>query len=199
MIVLILSALIIGIIIGFFNLIPFNLTTFIDQISRFLLIFLLFLVGVDIGTNKKVIFELKKIGIKILFIPLFIILGSLIGGLLLSFFIDLSVYESLAIASGMGYYTLSSVILTQTVGVGLGTLAFLSNIIRETLTFIITPFISKKSQLSPIASGGATSMDTTLPVIIKFTSTKVGLVSIISGIVITLLVPLLVTLFARLI
>lgn len=198
MIVLILSALIIGIGIGFFNLIPFNLTSYIDPISRFLLIALLFLVGIYVGTNKNVIFELKKMGIKILFILLFIILGSLIGGLLLSFFIDLSIYESLAIASGMGYYTLSSIILNQTVGIGLGTLAFLSNIIRETLTIIITPFISKKSRLSPIASGGVTSMDTTLPVIIKFTSTKVGLISIISGIVITLLVPLLVTLFVRL-
>ena len=126
-------------------------------------------------------------------------MSKLIIGLLLSFFIDLSIYESLAIASGMGYYTLSSIILTQTVGASLGTMAFLSNIIREILTIIITPFISKKSQLSPIASAGATSMDTTLPVIIKFTSKTAGLISIISGVIITLLVPLLVTLFAYLV
>lgn len=199
MIVLILSALVIGIGIGFFNLLPLGLTHYIDPISRFLLIVLLFLVGVDIGNNKKVIFELKRIGPRILLIPAVIITGSLIGGLLLSFFIEFSIYESLAIASGMGYYTLSSIILTQMVGSGLGTIAFLSNLIRETLTIIITPSISKKSQLSPIASGGATSMDTTLPVIVKFTSKTVGLISIISGVIITFLVPLLVTLFARLI
>jgi len=99
----------------------------------------------------------------------------------------------------MGYYTLSSIILTQMVGSELGTMAFLSNIIREILTIIITPFISKKSQLSPIAAGGATSMDTTLPVIVRFTSKTVGLISIISGVIITFLVPLLVTFFAGLI
>ncbi|HUW71683.1 MAG TPA: lysine exporter LysO family protein [Candidatus Humimicrobiaceae bacterium] len=199
MIVLILSALVIGIGMAFFNLTPPGLINYIDSILRFLLIILLFLVGIDIGTNKKAIFGLKKMGFRILLIPAVIIAGSLTGGLLLSFFINFSIFKSLAIASGMGYYTLSSIILTQMVGSELGTMAFLSNIIREILTIIITPFISKKSQLSPIAAGGATSMDTTLPVIVRFTSKTVGLISIISGVIITFLVPLLVTFFAGLI
>ena len=164
-----------------------------------MLIALLFLVGVDIGTNKKVLFELRRLGFRVLLIPLFIIIGSLVGGLFLSFFINLSIYESLAIASGMGYYTLSSIILTQIVGSNLATIAFLSNFLRETLTIIIIPFISKKSQLLPIAAAGAPSMDSLLPVIVKYTSKTGSLISIISGLVITLLVPLLVTIFAKLI
>jgi uncharacterized membrane protein YbjE (DUF340 family) len=193
----ILCALALGVGIGYFNLVPPGLTGYLGITSKVLLMALLFLVGVDVGVNREVMTELRTMGVKILAIPLMITSGSLLGGFFLSFFVDLSVPESLAVASGMGYYTLSSIILTQTVGSSLGTVAFLSNIFREILTFVISPVIAKMSILSPVASGGATSMDTTLPVIIQCTSRTVGVIAVISGVIITLLVPFLVTFFAQ--
>ena len=193
----ILCALALGVSIGYFDLVPPELTGYLGITSKGLLMALLFLVGVEVGVNRDVLIKLRTMGVKILAIPLMITAGSLLGGFFLSFFVDLSVFESLAVASGMGYYTLSSIILTQTVGSSLGTVAFLSNIFREVLTFVISPVIAKKSLLSPVASGGATSMDTTLPVIIQCTSRTVGIIAVISGVIITLLVPFLVTFFAQ--
>ncbi|MGC1119697.1 MAG: lysine exporter LysO family protein [Candidatus Methanofastidiosia archaeon] len=197
MIVMIVCALVIGVLLGFLNVIPEAALGDVAFGSRWLLIALLFLVGIDVGGNKEVLTDLRKMGVRILVLPLAITAGSLLGGVAISFLADVSVYESLAVASGMGYYTLSSIILTQAVGTTLGTLAFLSNIFREILTVVTCPVLARISRLAPVASGGATSMDTTLPVIIQCTSKTVGVLAVISGVVITLLVPFLVSFFAH--
>jgi uncharacterized membrane protein YbjE (DUF340 family) len=197
MIVMIVCALVMGVLLGFSNVIPESALGGVAFGSRWLLIALLFLVGMDVGCNKEVLRDLRKMGVKILVLPLAITAGSLLGGVAVSFLQDVTVYESLAVASGMGYYTLSSIILTQAVGSTLGTLAFLSNIFREILTVVTCPILARISRLAPVASGGATSMDTTLPVIIQCTSKTVGVLAVISGVVITLLVPLLVSFFAH--
>ncbi|MBU7015654.1 MAG: lysine exporter LysO family protein [Theionarchaea archaeon] len=197
MIAMIVSALVIGVLVGFFNIVPETALGGVTSVSQLLLIALLFLVGIDVGANKEVLIDLKRMGVRILALPLAITAGSLLGGVVLSVLLGMSIYESLAVASGMGYYTLSSIILTQAVGTALGTLAFLSNIFREILTVVTSPGLARISRLAPVASGGATSMDTTLPVIIQCTSKTVGVLAVISGVIITLLVPFLVSLFAR--
>lgn len=197
MIVMIVCALVMGVLLGFSHVIPESALGGVAFGSRWLLIALLFLVGIDVGANKEVLRDLRKMGVRILVLPLAITAGSLLGGITVSLLQDVSVYESLAVASGMGYYTLSSIILTQAVGSSLGTLAFLSNIFREILTVVTCPFLARISRLAPVASGGATSMDTTLPVIIQCTSKTVGILAVISGVVITLLVPFLVSFFAH--
>lgn len=197
MIALIVCALVMGVALGFFNILPVAALGGVALCSRWLLIALLFLVGIDVGGNKEVLADLKRMGAKILVLPLAITAGSLLGGMVASVLTDVALYESLAVASGMGYYTLSSIILTQAVGTTLGTLAFLSNIFREILTVVTCPILARISRLAPLASGGATSMDTTLPVIIQCTSKTVGVLAVISGVIITLLVPFLVSLFAQ--
>ncbi|MDD9954207.1 MAG: lysine exporter LysO family protein [Candidatus Woesearchaeota archaeon] len=191
MIFLILGALALGIVVGMFF--PFNA----DLISRILLLALLFLVGIDVGSNKKTLQTFRSYGWSILLIPFLTILGSLLGGVVVSLLTKHSLVEGVAVAAGMAYYTLSSIILTQAAGSELGVIAFLSNISREVLTIVLTPALVRLSKLAPVASGGATSMDTTLPVILKYTSKEIGLLSIVSGVVITLLVPVLVSFFAQ--
>jgi uncharacterized membrane protein YbjE (DUF340 family) len=197
MIVMIVCALVMGVLLGFSHVIPESALGGVAFGSRWLLIALLFLVGMDVGCNKEVLRDLRKMGVRVLVLPLAITAGSLLGGVVISFLQDVSIYESLAVASGMGYYTLSSIILTQAVGSSLGTLAFLSNIFREILTVVTCPVLARINRLAPVASGGATSMDTTLPVIIQCTSKTVGILAVISGVIITLLVPFLVSFFAH--
>jgi uncharacterized membrane protein YbjE (DUF340 family) len=197
MIVMIVCALVMGVLLGFSHVIPESALGGVAFGSRWLLIALLFLVGIDVGANKEVLRDLRKMGVRVLVLPLAITAGSLLGGVVISFLQDVSIYESLAVASGMGYYTLSSIILTQAVGSSLGTLAFLSNIFREILTVVTCPVLARINRLAPVASGGATSMDTTLPVIIQCTSKTVGILAVISGVIITLLVPFLVSFFAH--
>lgn len=191
-------SLILGIGIGYYELAPF-FNDYINIAVQILLFAMLFMAGVNIGGNKKVFVELKQIGFQILWLPFVIIVGSWLGSLILSLFIDLSVPEILAISSGMGYYSISSIILTSTAGATMGAIAFLSNLMREVITLIMTPYFSRKSFLALIACGGATTKDTTLPVILQYAPERIVSICIISGIIITVLVPFMVSFFASMI
>ena len=77
----------------------------------------------------------------------------------------------MAISSGFGWYSLSGIILTQLHSAEIGTIAFLTNIFRELITVVSIPFIAKYlNDYTAIAPAGATSMDSTLPIISKYTN-----------------------------
>ncbi|MCG8375720.1 MAG: lysine exporter LysO family protein, partial [Chlorobiales bacterium] len=81
----------------------------------------------------------------------------------------------------------------------LGVIALLSNIFREIITLLAVPLLVKYfGKLAGIATGGATAMDTTLPIIVKFTGKDYGIIAIFSGITLTILVPVLVTMILEL-
>ncbi|MCK4321344.1 lysine exporter LysO family protein [candidate division WOR-3 bacterium] len=169
------------------------------DISLYALYVLLFLVGIGIGGDNRTWKIVKNVNIKIFLVPLSVIIGTLLFVGPLSFFIPgISLRDSLAIVSGFGYYSLSSVLITQLRNETLGVIALLSNITREIVTLLLTPLMVKYfGKLAPIASGGATSMDTTLPIITKFTGKEFAMISVFNGVVLTLIVPLLITLILR--
>lgn len=193
MIILILTALVIGIIFGYIDIarIPY-----LDFLTTFTVAAMVFFIGIDIGSNKKVLQDLKKKGLKILLLPLGIAFGSILFSLFAVLFTKLNAFEVMSIGAGLGYYSLSSIIIANMSYPALGVVAFLSNIIREVLTIVLTPLLVKIDSLSPVASGGATAMDTTLGVIKKYTNDEVAFVSVISGVILTALIPFLVSFFA---
>jgi uncharacterized membrane protein YbjE (DUF340 family) len=159
---------------------------------------LLFFVGIDLGNNKELFKNLKTVGFKVLIIPAATIIGSLTGGIICSIIFDLDIFGSLAIASGMSWYTLSAIIITP-ISAELGTIAFLTNVFREIIAFVFIPIIAKRiGYLETIAAGAAISMDTGLPIITKNTSQEVALISFISGVIISLSVTVLVPIFVGL-
>ena len=159
---------------------------------------LLFFVGIDLGSNKGVFKNLKKLGFKILLVPIGTIVGSLVGGIICSFIFDMNIFGALAIASGLSWYSLSAIIITP-ISAELGTIAFLSNVIREVLAFISIPFIAKHiGYLETIGAGAAISMDTGLPMITKNTNSELAVISFISGVIISLSVTVLVPIFVGL-
>jgi uncharacterized membrane protein YbjE (DUF340 family) len=137
---------------------------------------------------------LKNMNLKILLIPLSVITGTLAGSGLCSLFLkDLNLADTLAIGSGFGYYSLSSIIISRVRNETLGVIALLSNISREIFTLIAAPLLVKYfGKLAPIASGGATSMDTTLPIISRYSGKEYAILSVFSGVVLTILVPFLI-------
>lgn len=166
-----------------------------SKLSNYALYGLMFFVGVSIGADKNGLSVIRKVKFKILLVPLSVILGTLIGVSVVSIFIkDIGLRESLAIGAGFGYYSLSSIFITKLAGSVMGVIALLSNIMREVTTLLLTPvFVKYFGKLAPIASGGATSMDTTLPVITKFSGVEYAVIAVFSGTVLTILVPFLVT------
>ena len=157
---------------------------------------MILLAGISIGIDKKSWEVFKNLNIKVLLVPVAIIVGSLGGAGLTSILLpSLNLREILAVGAGLGYYSLSSIIISELHGESLALVALLSNLTREILTIVLAPMlVNYFGKLSVIACGGATSMDTTLPVIIKFTGKDYAVISVISGVILTLIVPFFVTL-----
>ena len=195
---IILGSVVFGIIIGRVG--AFDLyIQHIDTLSIFALSLLLFGVGLDLGKNKEVWQRLGQLGWKIILLPFGIALGSLGGAGLISLAIDLPLNHALAVGAGFGWYTLSAVLLNQLVSVELGTIAFLSNVFRELLAVILIPLLALRiGGITAIAPGGATCMDTTLPIVAKAAGSEIALIAFISGVILSVLVPILVPLLISL-
>jgi uncharacterized membrane protein YbjE (DUF340 family) len=194
-----LSVFVSGVFIGLFSLCPLQVLK--HNADLYALYGLMLLVGISIGSEISTARDLiKRLNIRIVLVPLAVIIGTYAGVCLISVFLpSISLKESLAVGSGFGYYSLSSILISRISGEALGVIALLSNIIRELLTVIAAPvFVRFFGKLSPIVSGGATSMDTTLPVIARFSGKEYATISVFSGTILTILVPFLVTLFAKL-
>ena len=78
-------------------------------------------------------------------------------------------------------------------------IALLANICREILTLLGAPLLAKYfGKLAPISVGGATTMDTTLPIITRYSGESFIIVSIFHGFCVDFSVPFLVTFFCSL-
>lgn len=192
---IIVSVFILGVVAAAILGLPTWLNT--TKISDYLLYTLIVVAGVSIGADKSFKRLFQPVSIAFAAFPFVVIMGSLLGSLLGGFLLtNIDIKESLAIGSGLGYYSLSSIIISKASGEALGTVALLANLIREVLTLLLAPFLVKLfGPLSNIAAGGATSMDTTLPIVVKFSGKQYALLSIYNGVVLSVLVPVLVSLF----
>lgn len=172
---------------------PEQMASHLDTITTTALYLLLFGIGIDLGRQKEVWLRLWQMGWRVLLLPLLIAVGSLAGAAASGLFLGLPFNESTAIGAGFGWYSLSGVLIAEIYNVESGALAFITNVARELLTFISVPFIARYvGRLSTVAPGGATAMDTTLPVITKATDSDMAIIAFISGSVLTTLVPILV-------
>ena len=187
-----------GLLLGYNNLLPSFLIE--NDYSNYALYFLMFLVGISIGADTKAFQMLKNHNLKIFLVPLTTVVGTAIGISLIYLIIPgLSFKEVQAVGSGYGYYSLSSIIITETYSKSLGVVALLSNVMREISTLLLAPLMAVYlGKIAPICSGGATSMDTTLPIITKASGKDYSIISLFHGIVLTILVPFIVSLILSL-
>ena len=168
-----------------------------SNLSSYVLYALMFSVGISIGGDKKTLNSLRNQDLRVILLPIATIIGSTVAALLVSPFITgMTVGETLAVASGFGYYSLSSIIITEYSGAEIGTIALMANIIREIMALLLAPFMVRFfSPLALISASGATSLDTLLPIITKFSGKEYVVISIFHGLIMELTVPVLVTLF----
>ncbi|KXS40076.1 MULTISPECIES: lysine exporter LysO family protein [unclassified Candidatus Frackibacter] len=199
MIILILSSVIGGILVGKFIIAP-DLASNLSQMTTYFLAILLFGIGIDIGKNKdEVLSKIKQLGWKVISVPIVVAIGSIIGAVISGTFLTLPFNEASAIGAGFGWYSLSGVLITKIYDIQIGSLAFLTNVFRELLAVILIPLLAKtKGKITLIAPGGATTMDTTLPLIIQSSSSEIGVIAFINGIVLSSLVPILVPFLIKL-
>lgn len=79
--------------------------------------------------------------------------------------------------------------MTQAYGIEWGTYGFVVNVMREFFTVLILPLLIRISSGSPIAGGAAGNMDTMLVPVTKFVGVELGLVTLITGVILTFTVP----------
>ena len=165
--------------------------------SSLILYALMFCVGISIGSDTKTLKSFRSVNPRLMMLPIMTIVGSLAGTAAASALLPhRHLFDCLAIGSGFGYYSLSSIFITEYKGAELGTIALLANIMREIFTFLCAPLLVKFfGKLSPISMGGATTMDTTLPIITKTSGQDYVILSIFHGFCVDFSVPFLVTFF----
>ncbi len=192
---IILGFFVLGVVAGYIGLTPSWLNP--DDYSSYVLYILMFLIGLGIGADTKAMRTLATFNLKIVMVPISTIIGTLLGVSAISLFVkEFNLVELLAVGSGFGYYSLSSVIISEMHSAELGVVALLSNISREVITLLFAPvFVKVFGKLAPVSSGGATSMDTTLPIISATSGREFAIIALFHGMVLTIVVPFLVAFF----
>ena len=162
--------------------------------SDYILYVLMFLVGISVGLNKGLVRRIRAYNVRILLIPVGIVIGSLVGGAVCAPILGMPLREATVVASGLGWYSLSGVMLTELGGATLGSIAFLSNLMREILSFFCIPWVAKHlNYFCCIAPAGATSEDTTLPMMLKYTNEETVVLSVLNGMICSLFVPVIIS------
>jgi uncharacterized membrane protein YbjE (DUF340 family) len=188
----ILSALIGGCLAGYannnyFSVVPNSWIS--DQLFTLALIALLFVFGFSFALDKAAVEEIRKTGIRIFVFPLLVAFGSLVGGLVAGLVLQMSLCATLAVSSAYGWYTLAGPMLGQLLDEKWGTIGFTANFLRELITIISVPLLVKVDRLAPIASGGGTSMDTTLGVLVRYCGKDTLIMCFSSGLILSILAP----------
>ncbi|MGC8820089.1 MAG: lysine exporter LysO family protein [Fervidobacterium sp.] len=175
-----------GLLIGRFTHFQFQ-----GKIVEIILYTLVFLVGIDLSKEKLE----KKLVKDILLTTFSTVIGTLTFAFILSLFLPLKKLEVLLSASGFGWYSLSAIIITNTYSAYIGSISFFSNVIRELIAIVLSPFALKHSKYATISVAGATSMDTLLGIISMYSDRETALVSFGHGFIISMLVPISVNFF----
>lgn len=203
---MIVAAFVVGALLGYRELVPEWMGS--RDLVMWVLYALMIQVGVSIGSDSRLREILRSLSPRLLLLPCATLVGTFVATAAVSLLISRwSIAEVMAVGSGMGYYSLSSILITslkeQTIGVAaaaeLGTIALMANVMREMFTLLLAPLMVRYfSPVAPICAGGATTMDVTLPVITRYSGSEWVFVAIVHGILVDLSVPFFVPLFCSL-
>ncbi len=181
------------------SIVPASLSQHTGMFVNIGLCFLMFWVGVDIGGSKDSFVRLKEYGWRVFLVPVGIAVGSILGTIIAGNFLGYSVGEAGAVGAGMGWYSLSGVLISELHSIRLGTVAFITNVARELIAFVIIPVVAGRiGHMEAITPAGSTSMDTTLPIISRSTGPETAVIAFLSGVLLTAVVPVIVPLLIKL-
>lgn len=195
--ILIVSFFLLGLFLARFDLVPEIFGR--PQLALWTLWLFMFLAGISIGADKKLVQVLRSLQFQTLLLPVGTTLGTFAGACLAALFVAWSLPDCLAVGAGFGYYSLSSIFITQYKGPDLGTVALVCNILRELFTLLLAPLLVR--YLGPaclITCGGCTTVDTTLPAITRYAGSEWILPAIIHAMILDFSVPFWVTIFCSL-
>lgn len=195
MIAIAVGALVTGVAYGLSGLalMPLDL---IGENSTYILWALLLFVGISVGSSKGLMGKIREYHVRVLIVPFGIVVGTVAAGILLAPLFGMHWAVGGAVASGLGWYSLSGVLLTQIAGAQVGGITFLSCLLRELISFFAIPWIARHLNYPTcIAPAAATSEDTTLPMLISCTNGETVVLAVVNGVICSALVPVLIEVF----
>lgn len=134
--------------------------------STYVLVVLIFCVGIQLRNNgisiRAVFFNRRGMITGVIFV-----LTSLLGGIIGAQALNVPIVQGLAVSSGLGWYSLSSVTLNNAWGPIWGSIAFFNDLSRELISLFIVPLFMQQYRSTAIGYTGATAIDCTLPIIQK--------------------------------
>ena len=181
-------AIILGLLLGIFVCPDIKEST-LDTLLTISLIFLYTGAGVSLATNKTAFLYIKKLGLRILLLPLAIFAGGLISGLIMSKLLGVDLCWSVTASSTMGYYSLPGAFMTEAYGVEAGIYGFMVNIFRDICTVTLMPLLKRISKGATIASGAGGCMDSMFIPVTRAVGPELGIAGLIVGTIITIFVP----------
>ncbi|MFN3411518.1 MAG: lysine exporter LysO family protein [Exilispira sp.] len=152
----------------------------INDISEKVLYILILFVGMDLGRNLLIL-KNQRLKVENFFLPFESILLSFISSILFYLIFKKKLLESMIIYGGLGWYSLSSVLLSVKGFTILAMYSFIHNVFREIIAIISAPIVAKIDPHLPILIGGATSMDVMLGFVQKYSGSIYTLASFYSG------------------
>lgn len=183
--------------------IPYNL----HQLSLYILYALMFQVGISAGCSGGIQQIIRNFSPQLLLIPLATVIGTLLMSVLVSLIImQWGWAECMAVGGGLGYYSLSSILITQlkadTLGeqlaVELGTIALMANIIRELFALTFAPLLHRMfGPFACINAAGVCSVDVCLPAITRYGGQEMIPIALMHGMLLDMTVPVLIPLLCE--
>ncbi|MFC6276315.1 lysine exporter LysO family protein [Psittacicella hinzii] len=166
----------------------------LGTISNLILLFMILASGIQLGSAKYKLKEvlLNKEGF---IISVLFTLSCLVAGLVCYLITDVPLNKSLAYTAGMGWYSLSSVILANAWGPLDGSMVFFIDMARELLALVLVPLLMQRFRCTAVTQPGATSLDCSLPIIQRSGGNGVVGLAITFGFFANLYVPVLLVLF----
>lgn len=177
-------------------MLPIDLS-WVDTASEWILFVLLFFIGIQLRNSGLTLRQilLNKHG---MIIALMIIATSMIGGAIAAMILDIDLYRGLAMASGFGWYSLAGILMGDAFGPVYGGASFMIELLRELVALVLIPLAIRTKPCTAIGYAGATAMDFTLPVIQTTGGVRCVPIAIVSGFILSLLVPVLMLFFVSL-
>ncbi|ENA0611954.1 lysine exporter LysO family protein [Enterobacter bugandensis] len=184
------------VILGFMlGLTGFSFLQHATEASEYTLIFLLFLIGIQLRNNGM---TLKQIVLnrRGMMVAVVVLASSMVAGVINALILGLPLKTGLAMASGFGWYSLSGILLTESFGPVIGSAAFFNDLARELIAIMLIPALVRRSRSTALGLCGATSMDFTLPVLQRSGGIELVPAAIVHGFILSLLVPVLMAFFS---
>ncbi|WGY46658.1 lysine exporter LysO family protein [Vibrio sp. ABG19] len=169
----------------------------VDNAMEWCLSLLLFFIGIQLRNCGLTLGQIliNKLGMMIAAV---MIITSWLGGLVAALVLDIPVYKALAMASGFGWYSLAGILMGDAFGPVYGGASFLIELMRELVSLVMIPMLIGRKPCTTIGYAGATSMDFTLPLIQTTGGVRCVPVAIVSGFILSVLVPVLMLFFVSL-